>query len=190
MCIRDSISSPFANQRGQGRQSLATFLVGTIQELAKRSGTCTSAATLGHTERECPDTLAIRGVEAGLDKLHLNLKWCGQEREMIYFLQDPSDPWPHQHTRVNVVIDVGPNSTPLSAYANHLAPVPNSAAVLLATADDYDARFHPFFSRVEKPPTPVPGIVQELRSTPAHRFQCLRALLQPELYRVADESSM
>ena len=166
------------------------ILVDAIEELATRSATSTAAATLGQAELECPDTLAIRGVEAGPDKIQLSLEWCGLEREMIYFLQDPSDPWPPQITGVNVVIDVGPNSTPLSAYANHLAPVPNSAAVLLATADDYDARFHPFFSRVEKPPTPVPGIVQELRSTPAHRFQCLRALLQPELYRVADESSM
>lgn len=137
----------------------------------------------------CADTLALRQIEAGPSNIRLRLEWCGIERQMVYFLRDPADAWPPEITSIDVVIDVGPQPPPLSAYAHHMAPRLAPAALLLATADDYDSRFHRDFPRVEEPAPPPPEMVRELWSVPVFRFQCLRALLQPHQYHVEHERS-
>jgi len=168
-------------------QSLTSFLVDAVEDLA--SSTPIERSDPDQIVLECPDTLTLRGVEAGPEEIRLHLEWCGIERQMIYFLQDPADAWPPEIDGINVVIDVGPTPPPLGAYAHRLAPRLAPAAVLLATADDYSTRFHPFFPRVEKPAPPVPDIVWQMWKIPISWFQCLRALLKPEQYHVVHECS-
>lgn len=168
-------------------QSLTSFLVDAIEDLA-----CSPPIESSDPDQvllECADTLALRQIEAGPGEIRLHLEWCGMEREMVYFIRDPADAWPQEITGIDVVIDVGPQPPPLSDYVNCLAPRLAPAAVLLATADDHDTRFYPFFPRVEKPAPPVPGIVREMWRLPIYRFQCLRALLEPHQHDVEHEIS-
>ena len=168
-------------------QSLTSFLIAAVEDLA--SSTPIERSDPDQVLLECPDTLALRRIEARPDRIHLSLEWCGTERQLICFLRDPSDVWPPEITSINVVIDVEPTPPPFSVYAHHLGPRLAHAAVLLATADDYDARFHPHFPRVEKPAPPAPDVVQEMWRIPIYRFQCLRALLEPHQYHVEHECS-
>merc|ERR1711991_457474 len=87
-------------------QSLASFLVDAVEDLART--TPIERSDPDQVLLECADTLALRGVEAGPSQIRLHLEWCGLEREMIYFLRNPADPWPPEITGIDVVIDVGP----------------------------------------------------------------------------------
>ena len=71
---------------------------------------------------ECPDTLALRAVEAGPQKIRLHREWCGLERQMASFLRDPAGERAAKITSIDVVVDVGPDPPPLGVYAHHLAP--------------------------------------------------------------------
>ena len=168
-------------------QSLTSFFVDAVEDLA--SSTPIARSDPRQIVLRCPDTLALRGVEAGPSEIRLHLEWCSIERQIVYFLRDPGEEWPPEIANVNVVVDVGPRPPPLSVYAHHLAPRLAPAAVLLCTAEDYSTRFHPHFPRVEKPAPPVPDVAQELWRIPVYRFQCLRALILPEQYHVENECS-
>jgi len=134
------------------------------------------------------DTFAIRNVDAGPEKLHIQLEWCGRARHITYFFQDVvAAEWPLEIDNINMVVDIGPSTPPLSAHLHQLGPRLSPTAVLLATAGDYDERWFPHFPRVEKPAPPQPDTVTELWGVTVYRFQALRALLQPHQYKVPDE---
>jgi hypothetical protein len=177
-------------------QSLVTFLVDALEDLAScwpqddNSQTPRCRAQIGETggfALQCPDTLAVRNVEAGPHKIRIQLEWCGREREMIYFLCDIRNKWPVEVSDANVVIDIGPNSHQLNSYAQQLSPILAPKAILLATAEDYDSRFYPYFPHIEKPRPPKPNAVATLFGTSIYRFECLRALLEPQRHQTSEE---
>lgn len=176
-----------AGEPSKSWQSLAGFIVAALDDLATTHPTEGGRPVDATLAIPCSDTLAVRSVEAGPHEIRVHFEWCGIEREIVYFLRDFGKEWSPEMSDVNVVIDLGPHTTPLGEYAHHLAPALAPKATLLATEDAYDARWYPFFPRVEKPAPPRPDVAAEFCGTPVWRFQCLRALIEPTKYRVNEE---
>ena len=170
-------------------QSLAGFIVAALDDLAATRPATNNGRPVDTTlVIPCSDTLAVRSVEAGPHEIRVQLEWCGIERAIVYFLHDFGKEWSPEVSDVNVVIDLGPHTTPMGKYADHIAPALAPRATLLATEDAYDARWYPFFPRVEKPAPPRPDVAAEFYGNPVWRIQCLCSL-EPTKYRVSEENA-
>ena len=145
------------------------------------------AAARAYAKAVNPDPIKVDSVHVESTALRVHFEWRGVQRTLVYFFRAlGGDDWPAEIQSVEAVLDFGDGRETLDAFRDHLAPRLVRHAELYANTDIFKEHWLPYvpISLEAGPPVLVD---RSWDDGGLFRFSCLRALLQPNQFSVADE---